>query len=72
MLGENTGHAPGDATVFRTFADEYERLQRERLAACSEFVADVHGGAYPEPGHLVGVAPEELARLREELAALQA
>ena len=70
MLGENTGHVPRHAKAYRNFAEEYERLQRERIAAFAEFVADVHGGAYPEPRHLVGVAPDELAKFRRELAAL--
>ncbi len=44
----------------------------ERVAAFSEFVADVRSGAYPEPKHIVGVAEEELAKFRKELAALGA
>jgi 3-methyl-2-oxobutanoate hydroxymethyltransferase len=70
MLGENTGHIPRHAKVYRNFAAEYERLQRERIAAFGEFVVNVHGGAYPEPKHVVGVAPEELEKFRRELAAL--
>jgi 3-methyl-2-oxobutanoate hydroxymethyltransferase len=70
MLGENTGHVPRHAKRYRNFAAEYERLQQERVAAFSEFVADVHGGAYPEPRHVVGVAEAELAQFRLELAAL--
>jgi 3-methyl-2-oxobutanoate hydroxymethyltransferase len=70
MLGENRGHIPRHARIYRNFAAEYDRLQAERIAAFSEFVADVHGGAYPEPGHLVGVDPAELARFREQLDAV--
>jgi 3-methyl-2-oxobutanoate hydroxymethyltransferase len=70
MLGENRGHIPRHAKVYRNFAAEYDRLQAERVAAFSEFVADVHGGAYPEPKHIVGVAEEELELFRRELAAL--
>lgn len=70
MLGENRGHIPRHAKVYRNFAAEYDRLQAERVAAFSEFVADVHGGAYPEPKHLVGVDPAELAQLRAALDAI--
>ena len=70
MLGENRGHIPRHAKVYRDFAAEYDRLQAERVAAFSEFVADVHSGAYPEPKHIVGVAEQELEQFRRELAAL--
>jgi 3-methyl-2-oxobutanoate hydroxymethyltransferase len=62
MLGENTGHVPRHAKVYRHFAAEYARLQAERVAAFGEFVADVASGAYPEVGHLVATDPAELER----------
>ena len=65
ILGENTGHIPRHAKVYRTFAAEYARLQEERVAAFSEFVADVASGAYPQPGHEVATDPEELRRFIE-------
>ncbi len=72
LLGENTGHIPRHAKIYRNFAVEYERLQQERVAAFTEFVADVHGGAYPEAKHTVPVAEEELEQFRRELALLGA
>lgn len=71
ILGENRGHVPRHAKVYRNFAAELDRLQAERVAAFGEFVADVHSGAYPEPKHLVGVDPAELAAFRQQLAALR-
>jgi 3-methyl-2-oxobutanoate hydroxymethyltransferase len=62
MLGENTGHVPRHAKVYRNFAAEYARLQQERIDAFGEFVADVASGAYPEPRHLVGTDAAELER----------
>jgi ketopantoate hydroxymethyltransferase len=38
---------------------EYERLQRERIAAFQEFRADVEKGAFPEHKHLVPIADAE-------------
>jgi 3-methyl-2-oxobutanoate hydroxymethyltransferase len=53
ILGENRGHVPKHAKVYRNFAAERERLQRERIAAFKEYAADVQSGAFPEAGQLV-------------------
>ena len=60
ILGENRGHLPRHAKVYRNFAAEYDRLQRERVAAYKEYIADVGSGAYPEAGHVVKMDPAEL------------
>jgi 3-methyl-2-oxobutanoate hydroxymethyltransferase len=67
VLGTNTGHVPRHSKVYRNFAAEYARLQRERIAAFSEYAAEVANGAYPEPRHKVGVDAEIAARFREWL-----
>lgn len=67
ILGENTGHVPRHSKQYRDFATEYERLQRERVSAFTEFVSDVRSGAYPEPGHVVGVSPDELEEFKRAL-----
>jgi 3-methyl-2-oxobutanoate hydroxymethyltransferase len=67
VLGSNTGHVPRHAKVYRNFAAEYERLQQERVAAFSEYVADVRGGVYPEARHQVGIEAEELRQFLAEL-----
>ena len=61
ILGYTPGHRPRHAKVYRDFAAEYDRLQRERVAAFREFRADVGSGAYPETGHIVDVDPEVVA-----------
>ncbi|ATU95231.1 3-methyl-2-oxobutanoate hydroxymethyltransferase [Phyllobacterium zundukense] len=60
VLGQNRGHYPRHAKVYRNFAAGFDRLQQERIAAFREYVEDVRSGAYPEKVHLVGIAPEEL------------
>ncbi len=60
VLGSNRGHVPRHAKTYRNFAAEYDRLQRERIAAFSEFAEDVHSGRYPQEGHLVGIDGAEL------------
>jgi 3-methyl-2-oxobutanoate hydroxymethyltransferase len=67
VLGSNTGHIPRHAKVYRNFAAEHARLQQERIAAFSEYAADVHSGAYPEGKHEVGVDAEVLAQFRAAL-----
>jgi 3-methyl-2-oxobutanoate hydroxymethyltransferase len=61
ILGYTPGHRPRHAKVYRDFAAEYDRLQRERVAAFGEFCADVASGAYPEPDHLVPVGDDVVA-----------
>lgn len=67
VLGHTRGHKPRHAKTYRHFAQEFERLQTERVAAFKEFVADVDTGAYPAPEHVVPIADAEfeqfLARL---------
>jgi 3-methyl-2-oxobutanoate hydroxymethyltransferase len=53
ILGESEERPPRHAKVYRAFREEYRRLQRERVAAFSEYVADVREGRFPEAGHLV-------------------
>jgi 3-methyl-2-oxobutanoate hydroxymethyltransferase len=67
ILGETEGRVPRHAKAYRDFAAEAARLQRERVAAFSEFRADVEGGAFPEERHLVRMDPRELAAFRERL-----
>ena len=61
MLGYNRGHIPRHSKTYRNFAAEYDRLQQERIAAFSEFKAEVASGAYPEPRHVVNADPAEVA-----------
>lgn len=60
VLGQNRGHYPRHAKVYRDFAAEFERLQQERISAFREYAEDVRSGAYPEKVHLVGIVPAEL------------
>jgi 3-methyl-2-oxobutanoate hydroxymethyltransferase len=65
VLGQNRGHMPRHSKVYRNFAAEYDRLQAERVAAFSEFVADCDSGAYPEERHIVRMDPAELAKFMD-------
>ncbi|MGX9572171.1 3-methyl-2-oxobutanoate hydroxymethyltransferase [Mesorhizobium sp. f-mel] len=67
VLGHTAGHKPRHAKTYRNFAAEFERLQRERIAAYREFISDVQTGAYPEPQHVVPVTDEELSAFKAAL-----
>jgi 3-methyl-2-oxobutanoate hydroxymethyltransferase len=60
ILGTERGHVPRHAKVYRDLASEYDRLQRERVAAFQEYKADVDSGAFPEGRHSIGIAEGEL------------
>jgi 3-methyl-2-oxobutanoate hydroxymethyltransferase len=68
VLGYNLGHKPRHAKTYRDFAAEYARLQQERIAAFEEFIADVEGGAYPAPEHIVGIKDEEFEAFVAQVA----
>ena len=67
ILGTNTGHYPRHSKKYRDFRAEYERLHTERVAAYSEYRADVEGGAYPAAEHKLQINDAELAEFIETL-----
>ncbi|RWL13835.1 MAG: 3-methyl-2-oxobutanoate hydroxymethyltransferase [Mesorhizobium sp.] len=69
VLGQNRSHMPRHSKVYRNFAAEFDRLQAERIAAFSEYVADVNSMAYPEDKHVVHMDPDQLGRFMEKIDA---
>ena len=53
ILGDYEDRLPRHAKAYRNFLEEHRRLQHERIAAFSEYIADVKGGRFPERRHLV-------------------
>ena len=70
VLGQNRGRIPRHSKVYRNFVAEYDRLQSERVAAFSEFVADVESKAYPEDQHVVRMDPQELSNFLAKIDAM--
>ncbi|HEX7109259.1 MAG TPA: 3-methyl-2-oxobutanoate hydroxymethyltransferase [Aestuariivirga sp.] len=68
VLGSNTGHYPRHAKRYRDFAADYARLQKERIAAFTEFARDVETGAYPTASHEVGISLEEMQAFKKLLS----
>jgi 3-methyl-2-oxobutanoate hydroxymethyltransferase len=67
ILGDYDERLPRHAKAYRNFAEEYRRLQQERLAAFGEYIADVKEGRFPEAGHLVEMDEEVLKEVRESV-----
>lgn len=53
ILGDYEERLPRHAKAYRNFLEENRRLQRERTAAFSEYIADVKEGRFPGRSHLV-------------------
>ncbi|HSH93112.1 MAG TPA: 3-methyl-2-oxobutanoate hydroxymethyltransferase, partial [Roseimicrobium sp.] len=53
ILGDYEERLPRHAKAYRNFLEENRRLQRERIAAFGEYIADVKEGRFPERGNLV-------------------
>ena len=67
VLGQNRGHVPKHAKIYRNFAAEYDRLQQERIAAFREYHNDVQTGAFPEDAQIVKALPGELEKFQAML-----
>jgi 3-methyl-2-oxobutanoate hydroxymethyltransferase len=53
ILGDYEERLPRHAKAYRNFLEEHRRLQRERIAAFSEYIADVREGRFPGPSNLI-------------------
>jgi 3-methyl-2-oxobutanoate hydroxymethyltransferase len=63
ILGDYGERPPRHAKAYRNFFEEQNRLQRERVAAFSEYIADVKEGRFPERCHLVEIEDTLLQRV---------
>jgi len=67
ILGEHREKMPRHSKVYRNFAAEYDRLQRERVAAFTEFREDVLNGGFPEDRYILHMDPEERRKFEKGL-----
>jgi 3-methyl-2-oxobutanoate hydroxymethyltransferase len=67
ILGDNTGHIPRHAKVYRNFKAEYDRLHDESIAAFREFKTDTDSGVYPAAGNTIAVKDDEFAAFLKSL-----
>lgn len=59
ILGNNPPPYPRHSKQYRALHELKAAMQRERVAAFGEFIADVRGGTFPTPAHVVA-APDGL------------
>lgn len=67
ILGDYEERPPRHAKAYRNFLAEHERLQRERVAAFREYIADVQQGRFPERCHLVEMETELLDQVMRSM-----
>ena len=67
ILGDYDERLPRHAKAYRDFYAENQRLQRERIAAFSEYIADVNSGRFPAPGNLIELDDEQQQSIIDEL-----
>ena len=63
ILGDYEERPPRHAKAYRNFLEENHRLQRERIAAFTEYIADVKEGRFPERSHLVEMEEKLLQKV---------
>ncbi len=66
VLGYGRSRLPRHAKAYRDFRAEFERLEKERVAAFREFVADVRSGGYPAAQHSVTIEDAEFEQFLAE------
>ncbi|MEZ5300110.1 MAG: 3-methyl-2-oxobutanoate hydroxymethyltransferase [Verrucomicrobiales bacterium] len=70
ILGDYDERPPRHAKAYRDFAAEHRRLQRERVAAFSEYIADVKEGRFPAAEHLVEMDEAALREVADSAGAI--
>jgi 3-methyl-2-oxobutanoate hydroxymethyltransferase len=67
LLGENRGHIPRHAKVYLNFAAERDRMQRERISAYREYIADVTEGVFPAASNVIAMSDESFEAFMDEI-----
>ena len=67
ILGDYEERIPRHAKSYRDFNAEHQRLQRERIAAFGEYIADVKEGRFPDRSNLVGIDDDVLKEITNSL-----
>lgn len=70
LLGENRGHIPRHAKVYRNFAAQRDQMQLERVAAYQEFISDVGTQSYPTSTHDVSIDANEFDQFLADIESM--
>ncbi len=65
ILGDYDERLPRHAKAYRNFLEENRRLQRERVAAFGEYIADVKAGRFPARQNVIEMDEAVLQRIKE-------
>jgi len=68
LLGENRGHIPRHAKVYRNFAAERDRLQLERIATYKEYITDIANKDYPASKQEISIDIDEFDKFIEAIS----
>ncbi len=66
ILGDYEDRLPRHAKAYRNFLEENRKLQKERIAAFGEYIADVKNGSFPAGTNLIGMDPAVLEQVKAE------
>lgn len=67
ILGDYEERPPRHAKAYRNFLAEHRRLQQERIAAFSEYIADVNQGRFPDRTHLIEMDEATLQQVMQDV-----
>ncbi len=67
ILGDYEERIPRHAKAYRNFLEENRRLQKERIEAFGEYIADVKDGRFPEKQNLVQMNEDEFRKFRDSI-----
>jgi len=65
VLGYTKGHIPRHARIYRQFKKEYEKLQKERVAAFKEFYSDTVNKKFNDPKITIEIEDREYEKFLE-------
>lgn len=68
ILGDYDERIPRHAKSYRNFRAEHQRLQRERIDAFKEYIADVNSGQFPAESNLIDMGPERLEQIKNSVS----
>ena len=67
ILGDNEGHIPRHAKVYRDHKSEYDRIYQDSISAFSEYQADVESRVYPSQKHMLSIQDDEYLKFMKAL-----
>ena len=68
LLGDNEGHIPRHAKVYRDLSGIRRQMQEERVSAYGEYINDIRNQSFPTKQHNVVMPDEELDAFLADIA----